>query len=273
MNRNYEDMAYHLRGSASLINHRHQNPDSYEIIQIVSGEGTAFLLDHTYPLKEGMLLLIDAAYLHCISPLDVSHYCRSKLIVDKQYLQGILSAIQAEAVLEHLFRSHAGACFYLSQPQAQNADELFRDMQEASVYEEGKSNLVIASSLIRLLMMCASTAGQSIPSRDDKLSPVLKYLCTHFSEPLTVDQIAQQTHLSKYHLCRLFHRQTGLTLMQYLYEYRLSVARQELTSTNRPISAIAQDCGFSNSSHFCALFRRREGMPPKEYRKKWHAVL
>jgi len=267
--RTFEEVAYHQSSNASLINHRHQNPDCYEVIQIVKGEGTVYFLDRAYPIREGMLLFIDAANLHCISPLDVTEYCRSKLILDKQYLHGIFQSMQAMATLERFFHHHGGACFYLPQSKIQTADGLFQTMHESLILDEAEVNFAIISALMQLFALCTHTSEQAKPVADDSMAPVLRYLCAHYGEPLTLEQIAEQTHLSKYYLCRLFRRHTGLTIMQYLYEHRLSIARQQLILTDNSISTIAMDCGFSNSSHFCALFKQKEGMSPKEYRKKW----
>ena len=259
------EMAYHQTGGATLVNHRHQNPDSYEIIQVLGGGGSAFILDRTYPLAPGTLLFIDAARLHCITPTDVYGYARNKLIIDKSYLHGIFEAMGCNDVLEAFFTPHAGSCFYLNEEQSGRVDSLFRAITSES--HTGTPGLTAISALLNLFALCSRSTEHVEPRSDDKLSPVMQYLRLHYAEPLKVDRIAAETHLSKYYLCHLFRRQTGLTLMEYLYEHRLSVARQLLVDTDLPISAIAQNCGFGSSSHFCTLFRKREGVSPRDYRK------
>lgn len=262
----FGETAYHQTGGATLVNHRHLNPDSYEIIQVLSGSGTVFILDRSYLLAPGMLLFIDAAFLHCITPADISGYTRNKVILDKSYLDGVFDAIGCSDALNTFFRPHAGSCFYLNDEQTVRADSLFRTMT-ASLHTD-TPNLPIVSALMSLFSLCSCSSEPVEPHRDDKLAPVLQYLRQHYAEPLTIDRIAEQTHMSKYYLCHLFRRQMGLTLMDYLYEHRLSVARQQLLGTGLPIGTIAQNCGFGSSSHFCTLFRCREGMSPRDYRKK-----
>jgi len=266
MNGTFEEYAYHQRGGASLINHKRKNPNSFEIIQIVSGEGSAFIQDRTYPLSSGMLLFIDAASLHCITPADVSCYCRNKLIVAKEYLQDIFRAMQTGDMLEEFFQPYAGTCFYLSENHARQVDGLFRSMETEFREQTPHRNLQVLSSLLGIFTICAEASRQVAPREDDKLAGVMQYLRSHYPEPLTVETIAAETHMSKFYLCHLFRKQTGLTLMQYLYEQRLAAARQQLQFSTDSISTIAQNCGFGSSSHFCTLFRRREGMSPREYR-------
>lgn len=264
----FEDLAYHLRGSASMINHRHQNPHSYEIIQIVSGEGNAFMLDRTYPLRDGMLLLIDAASLHCITPLDVSNYCRNKLIIDKQYLTGIFEAMHSEQIFHSLFYPQEGRCFYLTHGQAQEVDRMFQNMKKDDYLETEQYHVKIIAAIMNIFSICCQTTELAIPDEDDKLTQVMQYLRLHFSEQLSVEKVSESAHMSKYYLCHLFRQKTGLTLMQYLYEQRLTEARSQLLHTSCSISEIAMNCGFSSSSHFCTLFKKREGMNPSEYRKR-----
>ena len=92
-----------------------------------------------------------------------------------------------------------------------------------------------------------------MPTEDDKLTQVMQYLRNHFTEPLSVEQIAETAHVSKYYLCHLFRKKTGFTLMQYLYEQRLAEARRQLLHSTSAISEIAQNCGFGTSSHIPTL--------------------
>jgi len=269
MRRYFEEIAYHQRGGASLVNHRHQNPDSYEIIHVLSGGGSAFIEDRTYELIPGTLLLIDAAGLHCITPADVTGYSRSKLIIDKAYLKGVFAAMGAAEALDAFFTPRAGSCFYLSGEQSIRADGLFYGMTAELETGEEASALRVMSSLMGLFDLCSRSMRHVEPRPGDKLAPVLQYLRAHYAEPLTIEQVASELHMSKYYLCHLCRKQTGLTLMQYLCEQRLSAARQQLTCSDLPISAIAQNCGFGSSSRFCTLFRRREGMSPRDYRRRW----
>lgn len=265
MERAYWELACRQQGGATLINHRHSNPDSYEIIQVLSGEGTAFIQDRTYCFAPGTLLLIDAACLHCLTPFDVDGYNRNKLIIDKQYLNGIFNAMHAADMPHMFFGASGGGSYYLTAAQARRADTLFSEMERTP--DIPVQSLKIISGLMGILMLCADADAPAPPSQDDKLAPALAYLRLHYAEPISVDDIAAGSHISKFYLCRMFRKNTGLTIMEYLYELRLSEARRLLADTELPISAVAQNCGFGSSSHFCTMFKRREGISPKEYRR------
>lgn len=266
----FAEFAYHQVGRLSLVQHRHSNLDQYEVIQVLSGGGNALLFDHTCPLQNGTLLFIDAGCIHAINPDDLAMYCRNKLIVEKAFLRQLFASIHAEAVLHELFDRHGGSCLYPGEKTSKEIDALFFRMNEELQNEnEADRNLRIVSSLLRMITILPQNREETLPVPQDRLAPVLHYLRAHCQEALSVEKIAADTHFNKFYLCHFFREETGLTLMQYLYEQRFFLARQQLSDSKLSVAEIAQNCGFGSSSHFCTYFRRHEGMSPREYRRKF----
>ncbi len=87
-----------------------------------------------------------------------------------------------------------------------------------------------------------------------------------------VTALAQRAGRSREHVNRVLREQTGQTATQTLNELRLTRAATELRMSDRPIAAVAADCGLSNLSHFYRLFGARFGTTPRKYRVK-HAAL
>lgn len=268
----FEEFAYRQAGGASLINHRHVNGDGYELIQVLSGEGSALIFDRTYPLRPGALLLIDASYPHCLHPADMNGYVRSKLILDRAYLRGVFSAAGCLHLLDEMTGEHGGLCVYPDEAGREQANRLFAQMRQAFEGEAADLCLRVMGALLPLFSLLRAAGREDelpeLPHGDEKLAPVLAYLRAHCAEPLTVEEIARAHHISKYYLCRLFRQTTGMTIMGYLYEQRFSLARRLLADSAQSISAIALGCGFGSSSHFCTMFKRREGCSPNAYRRR-----
>ena len=264
-----EDFGYRLWGDVRQLGHRHQNINSYEIIQVLSGGGSAFISDRTYPLLPGAVLFIDANCLHAVMPADVSGYCRNKLVIDGRHLHALFEQIDAQKVLDGFFSTHGGCCIALAEDKAQRVDQVFGHLAHSLEQpDSAQQRLRLHALMLELISVCCQYSEPVAPHAQDRLAPVLAYLRMHYAQPMHVEEIARQTHLSKYYLCHLFREQTGMTLMQYLYEYRLSAAREQLLCSDLPISTIAHNCGFGSSSHFCTLFRQREGVSPREYRQR-----
>ncbi|HEU4328619.1 MAG TPA: substrate-binding domain-containing protein [Roseiflexaceae bacterium] len=91
---------------------------------------------------------------------------------------------------------------------------------------------------------------------------------TCYAEDITPADIARHVNMNEDYLARCFRQELGLTPMAYLNRYRISQAKQLLTSSDKTISEIALGVGFSTSSHFSQVFRREVGMAPRDYRQQ-----
>ena len=98
---------------------------------------------------------------------------------------------------------------------------------------------------------------------------MLDYMKQHYQEPISLQQVAKEAHVSKEYLCRLFHRVSGYSLMEYLNRYRIRQSTFLLLQTEDRISDIALSCGFSHSSYYGKLFLDYIGCTPTEYRKRY----
>lgn len=93
------------------------------------------------------------------------------------------------------------------------------------------------------------------------------YLDRHYTEPLTLDGIAQAMGVSKYHLDRVFLAGAGCTPVQYITRRRIARAQALLASTDQSIQRIALQCGYSSYTYFTSVFRKHVGRSPGDYRK------
>ena len=98
------------------------------------------------------------------------------------------------------------------------------------------------------------------------VSPALRYIAEHYAEDIALDDLASLCCMNRSYFCRRFRDVTGKTAIGYLNEYRLTKARALLMSTDRSVTDIARDAGFSDSSYFARLFMRCYGVSPREMR-------
>lgn len=88
----------------------------------------------------------------------------------------------------------------------------------------------------------------------------------HFAKPITLEWLAAQAHISKYHLSHSFQRQYAISPIQYLNQRRLREAEHLLAHTTHSLSEIGNMIGFSSASYFSQAFKRHAGLSPSEYR-------
>jgi len=90
-----------------------------------------------------------------------------------------------------------------------------------------------------------------------------------YQDRVTVDDIAKAVYLSPRYLNGLFKRETGRTVFEYLLEYRMDAAKKLLMGGDCAVSDVADLVGYENKSHFALLFKRRVGVSPAKYRRRF----
>lgn len=93
------------------------------------------------------------------------------------------------------------------------------------------------------------------------------YIENHYMEPISVEMIASEIGLSPNYVRSIFKNGNGMTIKNYLSEYRLDKACKLLKNTSAKVSRIAQMVGYDNVSYFCAIFQKRFGKTPNEWRR------
>ncbi len=116
---------------------------------------------------------------------------------------------------------------------------------------------------------CATTDSPYKDTKSlEKMKKVIPYIEQNYMEKITIEDIANELGLSQSHFMKFFKNTTGITFIDYLNEYRLTMAAKLLVSSDLPILDIAVDVGFENLSYFNRLFKKRFAMTPRDYRKK-----
>lgn len=95
----------------------------------------------------------------------------------------------------------------------------------------------------------------------------IDYMHRHFQEHISLKEIAGALNVNASYLSRLFKAETGENLVAYLNALRMDEAQHLLEDTDRPVKEIAEMVGIGNYNHFFALFKKKKGLTPVEYRK------
>jgi AraC family transcriptional regulator len=133
------------------------------------------------------------------------------------------------------------------------------------------ADTVAAWLAVHLLHMYGSNAGRADNRdagviTDRRLSRVVEFMSAHFAEPLTLDRLAEEACISRYHFARLFKAKVGQSPHRYLASLRLDAARRMLETSDRSVGEVGAACGYPASSHFTAAFTARYGASPRDFR-------
>lgn len=96
----------------------------------------------------------------------------------------------------------------------------------------------------------------------------MDYIYDHLHERIQTDELAESIGASRSHLSRIFHRETGLTITEYIMQKKLQTARNMLVYSDFTCAEISEYLAFASNSYFSKCFRQQYGMSPNEYRRE-----
>ena len=99
------------------------------------------------------------------------------------------------------------------------------------------------------------------------LRRMMKYIYRHYDEKINIDDIASSVHISRSRCFSLFRKYAQQSPINFVNEYRLTMAQHLLRNSHDSIAEVAFSCGFSHQSYFTELFSRKFGCTPLQYRK------
>lgn len=106
-----------------------------------------------------------------------------------------------------------------------------------------------------------------ISTQDDYIDFMKKYIGLHYSEPITLNELAGIMNLSRSYLSTLFKKEMGISFTTYLIDYRINRAIEILHEKSLPLNMVAELVGYSNYAQFSKIFKSRKGVSPSEYIK------
>lgn len=150
----------------------------------------------------------------------------------------------------------------------------FRNMI-LSIIDDATKNDIVGYSEISLRIhsllnqICiASPEHLSVANNpEDDISKAISFIESNYASHISIEDMINDIHISKYHFIRSFRRSIGVTPYNYLINYRINISKILLRSTDKTISEIAEDCGFLDASNFISQFKKHTGQRPLQYRK------
>lgn len=250
-----------------------QYHDCYEIYYQLKGERYLFLHDTCTMLHPGDLVILEPFTLHYSASLDIDYYERIVLNFHLDQLGFMLNQEEIQTIQHNI---KPGVYHLSSETMQQTEYSLTKLLKLNEMNGPWKEKLLYSELFLFLYDMYDITSkSEQNPTASaikNHFSPeimtAIRYINEHYREDITLDQLAQTVHLSKYHLSRLFHQAVGATYLQYLTNLRLSMVHQLLLTTNLPLHDIAEKAGFSSAAHMNRQFHNNYQLSPREFRRK-----
>lgn len=257
--------------------HWHQ---CFEFLFIHQGKGTVVAGRRTYELGKGMLFVFQPFQLHRIQveASTFTPYERTIFYFDPVALQDRIPPLaESSRFLHRLWQEELPEQgFDLSEDYEWMSGLFEYTIRSLPLYGAGGRDEKLLLLLFQLLS-CMQTndrrnrvvGNAGAPLRSLRYSEsIMMWIERHFAEEFQLEPLADDLHLSKWYASRIFRRETGSTIRDYVMVRRVKEACHLLLTTFYSVEQISMEIGFVNVSYFCQIFKHRLGMSPGQYREK-----
>ncbi|MGO4731136.1 helix-turn-helix domain-containing protein [Paenibacillus sp. 2KB_22] len=285
MSAGFDAISFH--GSPTLWNNRHQTIstgiDFYhwhqccELLLVFGGEGTVVINSQTYPIAEGMLFLFQPFEIHKVyaKATDVLPYDRTVVHLNHLHIESLLQSFpRRHKVWEMLcYSSDIERAFHLGE-HFEAVRQCMEEYEQIVQNDLGVTQEEIIVFLLRLLTLMEKIIPETRSSspvqwrRDEYSERIMNWIEENYMESDILNKLADELHLTRSYVSRVFKKETGSNLSEYLVAKRIQVAAHLLESTSIQVDNIAHQVGFQNVSHFISRFKKTYCLTPLQYRLK-----
>ena len=121
-----------------------------------------------------------------------------------------------------------------------------------------------AEGILKVIIAYLQRIQRLKPIENARVEEVMQYIAEHYAERIGNGEIAKKMHMNSRYLIRLFKKNTGMSPYQYLTQYRIEHAIEEL-GAGKSVTETAFNCGYQSENAFRLAFRRVMGETPKTY--------
>lgn len=259
-----------------VIAHWH---DEAEFTLVTEGCGTYQVQLNSYEVKAGDLLFIPPATLHSITA-PAGGYMRTETYVFHMHFLGMhtadvcavryLTPISSQKLIPPVL-------FCAEHPLYSRIRGIFLDLNNVYAAKENGYELLLKADFLTLIALllpyCTEASAQTglHSEHTAKLKGVLEYIDQHYTEELSIAQLAELCYFSEYHFMRFFKKYIGMSCLDYIKNLRLEKAAELLEQGTLSTLEISLSAGFHNLSYFHREFKKKYGMTPKKFSERYRS--
>lgn len=246
--------------------------DDMEIIYIKKGHGYVTVDFMKYKVSGGTIVLILPGQLHSIEQFDDLSMEYENIIFNVNMLLPRTEDTSSSGFLRPLFNGQLSVpSVYSVVSEHYSAlsacidacDEICKTKPLGyELYLKGK----LYEFFYILSNRCQNEKNPRTAKSLDKLRVVLKLVENSYMHKITIAEVADRIDFSESHFMRYFKENMGTSFIEYLRDYRLTMAARLLLVSDNTILTISEEVGFENLSYFNRAFKKKYGVTPREYR-------
>ena len=242
--------------SIKKMEHYH---NCWEIYYLQDGVCCFFIDNKSYRLTPGDMALFPPGIIH---KTNYETPTFSRLLI---YCSSDFIPPSSEGIL------HQSPFFARTDATAEIIDSIFKTIQQEYNQPDAFSEDLIKNKVSELLLLIARenrSADQAMKT-SSVVEKAVRYIRSRYMDPISLGDVANHCFVSREHLSRIFKRETGFNISEYLTIYRLQKAESLLRENSKlKVAEVAQKCGFNDSNYFSKSFKKMYNIPPTAIKHK-----
>lgn len=245
---------------------------------LIVKEGIMYICEDgiNYDVKSGEYIILVPGLEHfgykaCTTK---THYSWLHFYIEKPYEFKNTSDINWGMVLkhEHIYTDSAKHMLHIPRyGKIGNQEFIHHELERLfSLNESNSPEKRLKEQIVfqELILQLQKDSIQIPTSAEQVTKQVVTFIQANYKkESIKMEDISKELLFHSDYITRCMQKTLGVTPLQYLTSYRLSIAKQQLTTTNEKLEAISRQVGIADSAYFSRVFKKIEGITPNEYRR------
>lgn len=251
-----------------VTNHWHEEA---ELTLITSGKCIYKIDLVEYEVEEGDILFVPPLFLHSITLGNNKKVSSETYVFHLKFLGGNSTDICSTRYLAPIMNQEFSMPYVIkpNHPAYVSLRKIFNQIN--TTYDESIIGYELAlksfflQTIFLLLQYSKKVTVSETEKVSDKIKNVLDYIELHYSETITVSQLAKLCYFSDYHFMRFFKKHMNMTCVEYINNLRLEKAVELFEKGNSSIMEVSLSVGFHNLSYFHRAFKKKYRMTPLSF--------
>lgn len=242
-----------------------------EMLYFWEGEGYVYINETKNPFSAGTFIIVNSKKAHTLSFTTPSKYFCVKFMPQVLY-ESDQPFVDMKYVMPFISEEKNQHIFSREEIEKTSIEALLTEMMDEWDAMDVGYDLVIRANILKIFTVIfrlwqKSGGGDILQNFSPDIKKAILYTMEHY-QTVTEKEVADLCGLSYHYFSHLFRRTVGRSFSDYLTAVRISEAEKMLLSSEKSITDIAAETGFSTTSYFISRFRAEKGITPAKYRRR-----